>query len=164
MPELEEQKLPGREILIADDDSTVASCLKQALGAEGAKIVCPWDSIEDLLDMVMSSRPIDGAVLSLSLHGEETFVAAENLARRHIPFVFLKGSNAPEVPDHFEGATVLEKSCDAADIVQHMKTIIVTIAGLAALADNDVQTCLLAAAMGLAGCSAVMTPGYRAAD
>ncbi|MGX5851161.1 hypothetical protein ACWGTO_29300 [Mesorhizobium sp. PL10] len=129
MSELKDQKLLGREILIAEDDSKVASGPKDALSAEGAKIVCPWDTIEDLLDTVMSSRSIDGAVLSLSLQGENTFVAAENLARRHVPFVFLEGRNAPEVPDHFNGVAVLEKDSDAAVIVQHLATIVLAAAG-----------------------------------
>ncbi|RAZ72956.1 response regulator [Mesorhizobium atlanticum] len=121
---MREQKLLGRYILIAEDNNSVAVSLGEAFGAQGAKVLYPFATIEDVLDLIMSSQPIDAAVLSLTLQGEETFVAAENLVRRHIPFVFLKGHNAPEIPGHFEGVGRFDKSGNLADTAHHLTRIV----------------------------------------
>ncbi|MER8396202.1 hypothetical protein NKH10_31005 [Mesorhizobium sp. M1340] len=120
-----QQKLVGRRILIGSDDSAFAFRLSDALGAAGAEVIYPANTIEDILDMIMSSSRIDAAILGLSVQGEVTFVAAENLARRQIPFAFLIGQNAPDIPEEFEDIVQLETSGNLSNMVGLLQTLII---------------------------------------
>lgn len=79
-------KLRNCSILIAEDNYTLASDLRDAFIKGGANVIHPSNTVEDTLDVIMSSSSIDGAVLSVNLQGEATFAAAEHLVRRQIPF------------------------------------------------------------------------------
>ncbi|MER8439991.1 hypothetical protein NKH36_12395 [Mesorhizobium sp. M1312] len=120
-----QQKLVGRRILISADDSAFAFRLSDALGAAGADVIYPANTIEDSLDIIMSSSRIDAAILSLSLQGEVTFVAAENLVRRRIPFAFLMGQNAPDIPEEFKDIVQLVTSGNLSNMVGLVQTLII---------------------------------------
>lgn len=119
------QQLVGRKVLIGSDDSSFAFRLRDALSAAGADVLYPTSTIEDTLDILMSSSPIDAALLSLLLQGEATFVAAQNLVRRRIPFAFLVGQNAPDVPDEFQEIVQVERSGNLSNMVGVVQTLVV---------------------------------------
>ncbi|BAV52832.1 Chemotaxis protein CheY (plasmid) [Mesorhizobium loti] len=107
-------------ILIALDDFALAFALREAFVQVGADVIYPVNTIEDTLDIIMSSAPIDGAILGVNLQGEATFVAAEHLARRKIPFIFLVGHNMSDIPAKFDPIKRLEEPVVPASLVQLM--------------------------------------------
>lgn len=121
---MEGPKLRDYSILIAEDDYTFALELRDAFVTEGAKVIHPPDTIEDTLDVIMSSSSIDGAVLSVNLQGEATFAAAEHLVRRQIPFVFLESLSSSDIPDSFKGIDRFKKSIDIAHLIEVMEALV----------------------------------------
>ncbi|WP_143747850.1 response regulator [Mesorhizobium temperatum] len=103
---------------------TLAFDLSDALVKEGANFIQPADTIEDTLDVIMSSSSIDGAVLGVNLQGEVTFAAAEHLVRRQIPFVFLVGHNSSDIPDSFKNVDRCEKPLDIAHLIEVIDSLI----------------------------------------
>ncbi|MER8401444.1 response regulator [Mesorhizobium sp. M1348] len=110
-------------IFIAEDDYRLASDLRDAFVKVGANVIHPCDTIEDTLDVIMSSSSIDGAVLSVNLQGEATFAAAEHLVRRQIPFVFLTCLNSSDCPDSLKGIDRFEKSVDIGYLIEVMGSL-----------------------------------------
>ncbi|MER8427906.1 response regulator [Mesorhizobium sp. M1403] len=119
-------KLKNCSILIATDDFALAFDLQDAFVEAGANVIYPVDTIEDTLDMIMSSVSIDGAVLGVNLQGEATFAAAEHLVRRQIPFVFLVGRNTSDLPDHFGHINRCEEPIVPADLSNMMESLILS--------------------------------------
>lgn len=117
-------KFKDCSIFIAEDNFRLAFDLKNAFVTEGATVSYPADTIEDTLDVIMSSFPIDGAVLSVNLQGEPTFSAAEHLVRRQIPFLFLVSLNSPDIPDSFKDIARMEKPVDIGHLVKVMAELL----------------------------------------
>ncbi|MER8831170.1 response regulator [Mesorhizobium sp. M0938] len=117
-------KLRNCIILIAEDDYTLASDLRDAFVKVSASVIHLSYTIEDTLDVIMSSSPIDGAVLSVNLQGEATFVAAEHLLRRQIPFLFLESLNSSDIPPSFRTVDRFRKSIDVGHLTKALGAMI----------------------------------------
>ncbi|MER9202311.1 response regulator [Mesorhizobium sp. M0933] len=113
--------LKNRSILIATDNFALAFKMKDAL--EGANVIYPVNTIEDALDLIMSSAVINCALLGVNLQGEATFVAADHLMRRQIPFVFLVGHNASDIPDHYGHIDRYEEPIVPAQLIERIESL-----------------------------------------
>ncbi|MER9120962.1 response regulator [Mesorhizobium sp. M0954] len=116
--------LLNSSIFIGEDDFSLASELRDAFVKAGATVNYPADTIEDALDVIMSSAVIDAAVLNVNLQGEATFAAAEHLQRRQIPFVFLQGFNASNIPETFRNTARFEKPVDVDRMTEVMEALV----------------------------------------
>ncbi|MEI9415706.1 response regulator [Mesorhizobium sp. Cs1321R2N1] len=116
--------LQNYRIFIGEDDFALGSELQRAFIKAGATVYYPADTIEDALDVIMSSAAIDGAVLNVNLQGEATFAAAEHLERRQIPFVFLAGFNASNIPESFRNTARFEKPVDVDRLTRVMEALV----------------------------------------
>jgi hypothetical protein len=76
--------------------------------AEGAEVIEPAGSVNAALDIIANTR-LDGATLDLKLAGEMTFPVADALAAHNIPFVFLTGYGAADIPARHANARRVEK-------------------------------------------------------
>lgn len=91
-----------RRVLLAMDDLSEAYDVKTELAAEGAVVIGPVTTIQDLLDLILYDRNLDAAVLAISLDGESTFVAADRLTERGVSLSFVIGRNPLSIPDRFK--------------------------------------------------------------
>jgi CheY-like chemotaxis protein len=76
--------------------------------AEGAEVIEPAAIVNAALD-VIANTPVDGVTLDLKLAGETTFQVVDALTARNIPFIFLTGYGAADVPARYENVTRVEK-------------------------------------------------------
>jgi DNA-binding response OmpR family regulator len=102
------QRLAGKRILIVEDEQMLIDYLADGMVAEGAEVIEPVATVNAALD-VIANTPLDGVTLDLKLAGEMTFGIADVLAARNIPFVFLTGYGAAEVPARHAKVTRVEK-------------------------------------------------------
>ena len=102
------QRLAGKRVLIVEDEQMLVDYLADAMVAEGAEVIEPVATVNAALD-VIANTPLDGVTLDLKLAGEMTFRVADVLAVRHIPFVFLTGYGAADVPARHANITRVEK-------------------------------------------------------
>jgi ActR/RegA family two-component response regulator len=101
-------QLAGKRVLIVEDEHLFAEYLADAMTAEGAEVIEPVGSVNAALDIIANTR-LDGVTLDLKLADEMTFQVADALAARNIPFVFLTGYGAGDVPARHANVRRVEK-------------------------------------------------------
>jgi DNA-binding response OmpR family regulator len=101
-------QLAGKRVLIVEDEQMLAEYLADAMAAEGAEVIGPVATVTAALDAIASTR-LDGVTLDLKLAGEMTFRVADALAARNVPFVFLTGYGAADVPARHTNVSRVEK-------------------------------------------------------
>lgn len=97
-----------RRILVVEDEYIVAQDLSRWLQRRGLQVIGPAPRLERARALI-ASEAIDAALLDIHLRGELVFPAAEDLAARCIPFVFLSGFGRSIVPDRFAHIRLLDK-------------------------------------------------------
>jgi DNA-binding response OmpR family regulator len=84
-------------VLLAEDEVIIAIHLEEALGGAGWEVVGPVADVGSALGLAARER-LDAALLNVGLRGERSFPVAEALAARGVPFVFLSGAAARNLP------------------------------------------------------------------
>jgi two-component sensor histidine kinase/ActR/RegA family two-component response regulator len=98
-------------ILVVEDESLLAMELEQLLQSEGYSIVGPFSSLARAAESALR-EPIDLAILDTNLNGEMVYPLADNLSARGIPFIFLTGYGASDLPERFRAAPRIAKPYD----------------------------------------------------
>src|SRR3954469_18044981 len=94
----------GRRVLLAEDEFIVALDVGDALRRAGFEVVGPAATAGEA-ERLAAEEPLDAAVL----RDGTAVAAADALAGRGIPFVFLSGYGAEALPGHLRGRAVLDK-------------------------------------------------------
>jgi two-component sensor histidine kinase/two-component SAPR family response regulator len=102
------QALPGRRVLIVEDEALVAMMLEEELESLGLSIVANCGSVSDAVKAIDSKTP-DAAILDVNLGGELVYPVADCLLERGIPFVFLTGYGRESVDQRYQFIQILEK-------------------------------------------------------
>lgn len=100
--------LRGRRILIVEDELLVAFETQTLVTRIGAIVVGPYSRVAAALDAVRT-LPVDAALLDVNLAGTQSFVIADALQERGIPFVFCTGYERDTVPPRFKNVDLVEK-------------------------------------------------------
>jgi CheY-like chemotaxis protein len=91
-------ELSGRRVLVLEDEYFIADDIARTLEQAGAQVVGPFTRHADALNALEREHPLDFAVLDINLQGEISFVVADALKERHVPFVFATGYGQPAIP------------------------------------------------------------------
>jgi CheY-like chemotaxis protein len=100
-------RLQGKRILVVEDEPIIGEMLKGMLSDLGAVVAATARTEEDAR-LLAEEAEIDAGVLDVNLNGERSFVAAETLRRRRVPFVFATGYG-PDTDIRVRGSIVVEK-------------------------------------------------------
>lgn len=103
------QGLQGRRILLVEDEYFVAQELKRSFTDAGADIVGPVATVADALLQLERAGKLDAAVLDINLRGEMVYPLADRLMQANLPFVFVTGYDASEIPPRYREAARCEK-------------------------------------------------------
>jgi two-component sensor histidine kinase/DNA-binding response OmpR family regulator len=101
-------KLPGRRILLVEDEALVAILLEEQLRDFGLSIVATCGNVSEAMRAIDASSP-DAAILDVNLGGESAFPVADRLAQSGIPFVFVTGYGRESIDQRYSHINVLEK-------------------------------------------------------
>lgn len=95
--------LSGLRILVVEDWLLVADEIEWMLEQLGCEVIGPVPRLSLALSVIRREQ-IDGAILDVNLGDEPVFPVADELRRRHVPFVFATGYDRgvfpPEYADH----------------------------------------------------------------
>jgi CheY-like chemotaxis protein len=80
----------GRQILVVEDEMTIAVMIEDILLALGAEVVGPVARLDAALKLAKDAA-IDAAVLDINIRGGNSYPVADVLAERGIPFFFCSG-------------------------------------------------------------------------
>lgn len=87
-------------ILVVEDEFLIAEQLSRDIGALGDTVIGPFSDIDDAL-FGLGRTDAEAAILDVRLGARTSFCIADRLTLREVPFVFLTGLAAQEVPDRF---------------------------------------------------------------
>jgi len=107
--------LPGRRVLVVEDEIMVAWVLEDMLAELGCEIVGPAVRVDQALTLV-GAETFDLAVLDINLNGQKSFPIADALAARGVPFVFSTGYNTEGIPDDYRRYPMMQKPYNRADL------------------------------------------------
>ncbi|MDO6124239.1 response regulator [Shinella curvata] len=108
----------GSRVLIVEDEYFIATELERFLVKLGATVLGPASSIERAADYLDDA---DAAILDIRLDDTYVFPFADQLANRHIPFVFYTGCNDIAIPDRFRYASYLSKPAEAETVYSALR-------------------------------------------
>ena len=83
-------------ILVVDDEPLVSMLVENWLVELGCEVVGPARSVQQGLD-IAGSAELDGAILDVNLAGKNSYLVAEALKRRGVPFAFTTGDGVIDV-------------------------------------------------------------------
>ena len=98
----------GRRVLVAEDEFVIALEVGEALRRAGFEVVGPAATAGEA-ERLAAEEPLEAAVLDLELRDGTAVAAADALAGRGVPFVFLSGYGVEALPGHLRGRAVLDK-------------------------------------------------------
>lgn len=111
--------LKGQRILVVEDEYFLADDLVQALTKVGAVVIGPA-SIARAALALLEGEPPDLAILDINLKGDISFVVADALAERNLPFVFATGYDEGTIPERHASRPRWQKPFDAAEMLNSL--------------------------------------------
>lgn len=110
-------------LLIVEDEWLVAEDHAAALRGAGYDIVGPVASVAEAAQKLSEER-IDLAILDVGLIGGTSYSLADSLAARKIPFVFVTGYAARDLPPHLRNHAFLSKPAPVATLLATVQEIL----------------------------------------
>jgi DNA-binding NtrC family response regulator len=100
----------------------LADDLKKGLEARGAKVVGPIADLRAAQNQV-SRDHFDVALIDLKLSDEFAWSVADDLMREEIPFAFVTGYGAEQIPKRFRHVRRWEKPCDITRLAEDIRLL-----------------------------------------
>ncbi len=112
----------GKRVLVLEDEWLIADDLKDKLVALGYDVMGPAPRAKDALALMAGCKP-EAAVLDISLDGHFSYSVAEELVRLRIPFLFLSGYAANDLPARFRDKPLLQKPVSLDTLAAQMRAL-----------------------------------------
>ncbi len=110
--------LRDKAVMVVEDEPSIAMALADHLRDLGANVIGPATNVTDALDFIQSVTQLDGAVLDVRLNEQLSYQVADSLTARGVPFVFITGYRAEDIPDRYRHVVLCEKPFLAADVIR----------------------------------------------
>lgn len=98
-------------ILVVDDEPLISMLVENWLTELGCEVVGPARSVQEGLD-IAGSAELDGAILDVNLGGTNSFLVADALEQRGIPFAFATGDSGVDASAGYSNPILLSKPFD----------------------------------------------------
>ena len=102
-------------ILVVEDEALIAILVADCLVELGCETAGPVRTVAEALALVGGGE-LDGAILDVSLDGDDSFAVADALRARGVPFAFATGHGVGSVAERFKDAPTLVKPFDFARV------------------------------------------------
>jgi DNA-binding response OmpR family regulator len=110
-------------VLIVEDEFLVGVQLEEDLRSAGYSILGPFSTLEAATRASRRDR-FDLALLDINLNGDMVYPLADELSARGVPFIFLSGYAAGDLPERFRHAPQLTKPHDPAILSKEIRTVV----------------------------------------
>ena len=100
--------MPGRSILIVEDEPLIAMMLEDFLDSLGHEVAGTCETVADALERVERGG-FDIAIIDVNLNGERVWPVADRLAARNIPYILATGGHIEPPPEAHADVPVLSK-------------------------------------------------------
>jgi len=99
---------PGRRILVVEDEPIIAMALEDMLLDLGCEVVGPASTLPEA-QALAETADIDAALLDININTGRSYVVADELRRRAVPFAFATGYGEEGIENGGGDAPVLQK-------------------------------------------------------
>ena len=113
----------GKRVLVVEDEVLLALSLEDHLRDYGWVVVGPCHDLGTALAAAVA-EVFDCAILDVNLNGVMVFPLAENLLSRAIPFLFVTGYAAGNLPEHLRAVPRVAKPYEGAVLMQALAAIV----------------------------------------
>jgi DNA-binding response OmpR family regulator len=110
-------------VLIAEDEFLVGIQLEEDLRSAGCSTVGPFSTLETATRASRFER-FDLAILDINLNGDRVYPLADELSERGVPFIFLTGYIAADLPERFRRSPQITKPHDPAALIREIQTVV----------------------------------------
>lgn len=114
--------LKGCRVLVIEDDYYLADDAQRILESSGATVVGPCGNLQACFEVLAQGYP-DCAIVDINLGNGPTFDIPAELKKRGIPFLFLTGYDAQNIPEEYTDVARLPKPAEVALLVQSIKRL-----------------------------------------
>ncbi len=118
-----EDCLPGRRVLVVEDNPLIALDIDDALRESGAHVVGPALDLDTGMALVRQDE-LDAAVLDIDIAGRPVWPIARELKQDGVPFMFVSADCGEGLPDDFSAAPCIAKPAQTDDILTSMAALI----------------------------------------
>lgn len=115
--------LPGRRVLVVEDNPALAYDIDDALSDSGAVVVGPALDFDTGLALA-STNDLDGAVLDIDIAGQPVWPIARVLKQDGVPFVFVSADCHDGLPEDLLGAICVDKPAPTDTILNTVSSAI----------------------------------------
>lgn len=98
----------GRRILVVEDEPIIAMALEDMLLDLGCEVVGPASTLPEA-QALAETADIDAALLDININAGRSYVIADELRRRAVPFAFATGYGEEGIENGGGDAPVLQK-------------------------------------------------------
>lgn len=114
--------LPGRRILVVEDEMMVVMMIEQLLEEAGCTVTAAG-RLEQALVHAQAER-FDAALLDVNLNGEWSYPVGDVLAARGIPFVFATGYGVDGLPGDYPDVPVMAKPFKDHELLDTLRALL----------------------------------------
>ena len=115
--------LSGHRVLVVEDEYYIATDTARALRDAGAEVVGPCPSEIIAGEAVARQRP-DAVIVDINLGEGPSFMLAESLMARGIPFLFVTGYDEEIIPEEFGGIARLQKPVELHQMIAAVSKLV----------------------------------------
>lgn len=105
----------GRRILVVEDEPIIAMALEDMLLDLGCEVVGPASTLAEA-QALAETADIDAALLDININNGRSYVIADELRRRAVPFAFATGYGEAGLENGGGNAPVLQKPYRQAEV------------------------------------------------
>lgn len=109
-------------VFLVEDDPNLLFVLEESIKCLGHSVGKKAERLVEALECSRSGS-FDVAMLDVNLHGEDSFLVADELRMRGIPFAFTTGYGPTSLPERFHDAAVMEKPFRLSDIQETLDVL-----------------------------------------
>ena len=117
------EPLKGLKILVVEDEYLIASLIEHVLNAAGCVVAEPISHLAQAQEAARRNA-YDAAVLDINLRGERVYPVAEILSEREIPYFFVSGYHAIDLPAGYEGRRKLGKPFRSEQLLDTLSNLV----------------------------------------
>jgi CheY-like chemotaxis protein len=110
--------LRDKAVMVVEDEPSIAMALADYLRDLGADVIGPVANAMDALDLIQRVIRLDGVLLDVRLNEQLSYQVADSLTSRGVPFVFITGYRAEDIPERYRNVMLFEKPFAAADVIR----------------------------------------------
>lgn len=114
--------LSGMSVLVVEDEYYLAMEMAEQIERVGGSVLGPFATADDGLAGLSGRKP-DCALVDINTGEGPSFVLADALLARALPFAFLTGYDAGSVSDRFSGIERVEKPAQTRTVIEALSRL-----------------------------------------